>query len=597
MKSKIFLSILILLYLSTDISSQKEDYNWIFNQSSIDSNSVDSEWMGSVLDFNSLPPTSYRKSNITLDFDKTNAIISDSLGNIFMYTNGQAIYGKDHEPIINGEVINYSPKWECLTSVNEFGEVKPRGMRINQLISLIPWPRNSEKWIALYHNYENTVETDYYDLWYSIIEENENGLEILEKDIELQQNIFNRGMVTACQHGNGIDWWIIQGQKDSLHFFLFDESGIKLDHTQILSDEIENTFGQGAFSKQGNSFATFGITNQPIDDEYFESIIFYSKLDRCSGLIDNIQTVKFESKLSILNNGIAFSPNGRFLYISEIERILQFDTSEENFLDNPIIVGEWDGYVCDHWSALDAKFGTMQHGPDEKIYISGNQQCFFIHTIDNPDEKGSACNFVQRAIHLESFHIGTVPNFNTLRLGPIDGSSCDTLGIDNHPVSKFWYEQDENDHREIQFRDVSYYRPETWSWTFGDGNSSDEMNPLHSYDSNGNYEVCLRVSNENSSNTSCQELQIGPVANQNTLHQYAINIFPNPVEDVTRIVFEDYLPEHAEISLFNLSGQKIFSARVFQECQIDLSSLNPGAYLYEITDGENLLNNGKMVKL
>jgi len=113
-----------------------------------------------------------------------------------------------------------------------------------------------------------------------------------------------------------------------------------------------------------------------------------------------------------------------------------------------------------------------------------------------------------------------IPNFNTLRLGPLDGSPCDTLNLDNNPISRFWYEQDSTDHQEIQFRDVSYFRPEEWSWTFGDGNVSDEKNPLHSYATNGTYEVCLTVSNENSSNISCQQLQIGPVSNTNLERQY-----------------------------------------------------------------------------
>ncbi len=123
------------------------------------------------------------------------------------------------------------------------------------------------------------------------------------------------------------------------------------------------------------------------------------------------------------------------------------------------------------------------------------------------------------------------------------------------------------------------------------------MSPMHTYSANGIYEVCLTVSNEKSSNTSCQELQIGPVANQNIQRDYDINIFPNPVEDVTRLVFHDYLPEEAMIILYDASGQKVFSERVYQESTIDLSSLNSGVYLYEIVDGGNKIDGGKMIKI
>ena len=35
-----------------------------------------------------------------------------------------------------------------------------------------------------------------------------------------------------------------------------------------------------------------------------------------------------------------------------------------------------------------------------------------------------------------------------------------------------------------------------WIWDFGDGNSSDEQNPVHTYDSEGDYQVALYVTNE-----------------------------------------------------------------------------------------------------
>ena len=580
--------------------TQAEDHNWIFNWSTIDSNSVDSEWMGSVLSFNTLPPKHYRESTITLDFDKTNAIVSDSLGEILFYSNGQAIYGGNHSPIVNGDTINYSPKWDWLALPNEFGEVKPNGFRVSQLISIIPWPDDDERWMILYQNSENVSDSinGFYELWQAEVIINEDDLfEVVEKDKVVNNNLFRHGLVTACQHANGRDWWLLQSNKDTIYTYLIDPDGIKLDHLQIIDHNIGRSFGQSKFSNDGSQFAYFSIENQDLLDNIFSADIFYSKFDRCSGYLDEIVVKNYESILSVLNNGIEFSSNGDFLYIAERERILQFDTREEDFLDNPIVVGEWDGFICDHWSIQDAKFGLMQRGLDGKIYISGDRSCYYIHTIDNPNNEGLACNFNQRSIRLESFHIGTVPNFNTLRLGPLDGSPCDTLDLDNNPVSKFWYEQDNTDHQAIQFRDVSYFRPEEWSWTFGDGNTSGEMSPLHTYSANGIYEVCLTVSNENSSHTSCQELQIGPVANSNIGREYDISIFPNPVEDFTRLVFHDYLPEQSSIFLHDANGSKVFSSRVYQESMIDFTGLQKGVYFFEVIDGSTFLISGKIVKL
>lgn len=47
----------------------------------------------------------------------------------------------------------------------------------------------------------------------------------------------------------------------------------------------------------------------------------------------------------------------------------------------------------------------------------------------------------------------------------------------------------------VKFTDASANRPSAWNWNFGDGSSSVEQNPAHTYTSPGSYVVTLRVSN------------------------------------------------------------------------------------------------------
>jgi PKD repeat protein len=51
----------------------------------------------------------------------------------------------------------------------------------------------------------------------------------------------------------------------------------------------------------------------------------------------------------------------------------------------------------------------------------------------------------------------------------------------------------------VQFTDQSTGNPTSWSWNFGDGNSSDSRNPSHTYNSAGIYTVSLTTSNTYSS--------------------------------------------------------------------------------------------------
>ncbi|MEM6964854.1 MAG: PKD domain-containing protein, partial [Bacteroidota bacterium] len=45
---------------------------------------------------------------------------------------------------------------------------------------------------------------------------------------------------------------------------------------------------------------------------------------------------------------------------------------------------------------------------------------------------------------------------------------------------------------------------DSYLWDFGDGNTSSEMNPIHTFSSNGNYEVCLTVTNNCGNDQWCQ---------------------------------------------------------------------------------------------
>lgn len=48
----------------------------------------------------------------------------------------------------------------------------------------------------------------------------------------------------------------------------------------------------------------------------------------------------------------------------------------------------------------------------------------------------------------------------------------------------------------VEFHDASLYSPDIWQWDFGDGNTSTQQNPTHSYGTTGIYNVSLSTSNE-----------------------------------------------------------------------------------------------------
>ena len=51
-------------------------------------------------------------------------------------------------------------------------------------------------------------------------------------------------------------------------------------------------------------------------------------------------------------------------------------------------------------------------------------------------------------------------------------------------------------------------------WNFGDGQTSTEMNPIHTYENNGNYSVCLKVTNDCGTKEKCKSVTINAVTSQ-----------------------------------------------------------------------------------
>jgi PKD repeat protein len=57
---------------------------------------------------------------------------------------------------------------------------------------------------------------------------------------------------------------------------------------------------------------------------------------------------------------------------------------------------------------------------------------------------------------------------------------------------------------EVTFSDLSSNEPTSWSWDFGDGQTSTERDPSHTYDQPGDYTVSLTVSNDYGSDTKTE---------------------------------------------------------------------------------------------
>jgi len=580
-------------------TAQVENHKWIYSWTNLHDNDLYEFWGASVIDFNTLPPSVYKNSDIRLDFKETYASICDENGDYLYYSNGQEIHGKNHQPILNGDTINYGPKWEIFQSVDEIGNRNSNGFRGPQEIGFIPQPL-TDTILVLYHNdneYFQLGDNFKYHLMQAKIVKQGSNNQVVVKDEILNDNLIVPGVITCCRHANGRDWWLLQFSGETLYTYLVSSKGVQLDHIQLLPFHLEHTtVGQSKFSPNGDYFGFHGVF--VLNDEQGKSLMI-SGFDRCTGDLLNPQLDILPSFDNLLDNGLEFSPDGKLMYISTGTTIRQYDLEADEVFSSMQIVAEnnlintcsIDVGPGPHW------FGQMQLAPDNQIYISLAAQCNDVHIIRHPNVRGSGCEVEQNAIILPTFVMGTIPNTNTYRLGPLDGSLSDTLGIDNNPVSRYWYEQDSLDFLSVQFWDVSFFRPEEWSWDFGDGNSSTLKHPDHIYSDIGTYEVCLTVRNENSSDQSCQTLYLGTSSTEE-FSKPDFSLYPNPTAGLTRLMLHDYLPRAGVLRLYDLQGQLVLSQAVRTGASIlDLTGLDLGTYVYELRDGNVLLGSGKVVRI
>lgn len=106
------------------------------------------------------------------------------------------------------------------------------------------------------------------------------------------------------------------------------------------------------------------------------------------------------------------------------------------------------------------------------------------------------------------------------------------------------------------FTDLSSGTGLTYSWTFGDGNTSTLQNPTHTYATDGNYTICLGITDiNNCTSNSCDSVLV--VGVQNAIPGLTFEVAPNPFSGQTAVNYA--LTEAADISIsvYNLLGARM----------------------------------------
>jgi hypothetical protein len=94
-----------------------------------------------------------------------------------------------------------------------------------------------------------------------------------------------------------------------------------------------------------------------------------------------------------------------------------------------------------------------------------------------------------------------------------------------------------------------------YSWSFGDGELSNEFEPIHIYDNIGNYTVVMVASNDCDQETRGTQVQIQTIG-FDYLSENMIHIFPNPEDDLLNVKIQNEF-NNGQLSLYNTQGKLV----------------------------------------
>jgi Secretion system C-terminal sorting domain len=234
---------------------------------------------------------------------------------------------------------------------------------------------------------------------------------------------------TVTRHANGRDWWLVKPSarnRTIKYLFL-----VQPDTIIASTITVDSTFdyltydnvGQSCFSADGRWYAE---CNKGSPHSIY-------RFDRCAGtlqLVRQLDMRPYSKYGSMRFDGVAFSPNSKFLYTSDGLYIYQIDLAEPNDALAIQCVSELDSI---EWPIY---YNTMQITPTGQLHMgSWGSVSGFQNAIMRPNEKGLDCTFKNNYLVSSYWYVpwdlaplNDPPNMPFFELGALANSLCDTLG-------------------------------------------------------------------------------------------------------------------------------------------------------------------------
>ena len=413
-------------------------------------------------------PTSL--SNSAMTAAEGSASICDKSGNLLFYTNGVTIYNRNHNVMVNGDGL--------------MGHISAVQSSV-----IVPLPGST----TIYYVFTtDALENDFVNGYrYSIVDMSQAGGlgAVTTKNQLLSGSCTERLM--AARHADGVSVWVILNNHSSNLFqaWLMTCNGLASAPVvsiagEVMDNDIVSNSGSMKVSPEGRYLVhTHFSLPGPASTGFAQLFDF----NNSTGQISNAKILPFSGAQPI---AAEFSADSKLLYLlcpfsKEIYQVENSLPTAADIVNSRVRI-----------ATPNTTFYGIQMGPDGKIYLAQTRDKLSV--ISKPGVKGLGCNYEVDKINLapRTASLG-LPNFiNDLSVNPLNGFTYDVID----PCAGT-----------IQFNGVATLAGSlSWSWDFGDGNTSTQQNPVHTYAINTQqYLVNLVVT----SSTGCGRIERSMLVN------------------------------------------------------------------------------------
>lgn len=263
-------------------------------------------------------------------------------------------------------------------------------------------------------------------------------------------------------------WIITHDNQEALVAFQLTAAGLST--TPVISNITSPQFNGAGHFKVNRTFDRLAMGS------FFESNLSLFDFDNATGVFSNPVSWSYNFGTS-LQYGVEFSPNGQVLYVSNLEKIVQYDISSN--ISETIENSGFEVFIGNFQTGYPA---TMQIANNDKIYVNNGGS---IGVINCPDFLGTACNWQGNAL----------PGFSAGGYG-LHIWSYDIAATNSEPV----YGLDAEESCSATPIAFSFSIPTLFdeiNILWGDGNASttDNSSIEHTYETPGAYTIQVEVIN------------------------------------------------------------------------------------------------------